>query len=57
MGNILPRYCSSKISICYLKLHFRSAKSQKMLCQIAGSGWQLHHMLTKMSLKFEGWDL
>ena len=36
MGKTLPRYCSSKIGICQLKLHFRSAKSQTFRQPIAG---------------------
>ena len=26
-------------------------------CIMAGFGWQLHYMLTKISLKFEGWGI
>ena len=26
-------------------------------CIMAGFGWQLHYMLTKISLKFKGWDI
>ena len=26
-------------------------------CIMAGFSWQLHYMLTKISLKFEDWDM
>lgn len=41
-GQYFPRYCSSKVGICQLKLHFKSAKPEGFCCPIAGFGWQSH---------------
>ena len=56
-GQYFPRYCSSKVDICQLKLHFRWTKPEGFCCPIAGFGWQLYHMLTKIELDLEGWDV